>query len=160
MSSIVIGCSKPATVNQFAVEIQQNRATIAGQAPMAYVPGFAYDVFISYAHGDDREWLYRLLDRLKPALKQRLGHEPSIWMDKQDLHSSGDFNKEIPSSVRSSAIFILLTSPSYIRSEYCVSKECRAFCQTLSAKQARFTGPDFANEQFAFRCPILPVDNN
>ena len=127
---------------------------------MAYIPGFDHDVFISYAHGDDREWINRLIDRLKLWLKQRLGTEPSIWIDKHDLRSSRDFNKEIPASVRSSAVFVLLTSPSYVRSEYCVSEECRTFRDTLSTRQTRFAGPDFANEQFAVRCPIVPVDNN
>jgi hypothetical protein len=127
---------------------------------MAYIPGFEYDIFVSYAHGDDREWINGLLDRMKPALKRLLGTEPSLWIDKNDLRSSRDFSKEIPASVRSSAVFLFFTSPSYIRSEYCVCEECPAFRDTLAGKQPRFAGPDFANEQFAFRCPILPVDNN
>jgi TIR domain len=149
-------------LNQFlaGANHKQNHATITSQRAMAYIPGFDHDVFISYAHGDDREWINRLLDRLKLALKQRLGTEASIWIDKQALRSSRDFNKEIPTGVRSSAVFVLLTSPSYVRSEYCVSEECRAFRDTLPSRQARFNGADFANEQFAFRCPIVPVDNN
>jgi hypothetical protein len=34
---------------------------------MAFVPGFDHDALISYAHGDDRDWINRFLDPLEPA---------------------------------------------------------------------------------------------
>lgn len=126
---------------------------------MAYVPGFRHDVFISYAHGDDREWISRLVDRLGPALKHRLGLQPSIWIDDDELRRSRDFSKEIPDSVKSSAVFLLLPSPTYIRSRYCIDEECRVFEETIAARRARF-GPGFAHDLFALRCPILPIDGN
>jgi hypothetical protein len=152
---------------QYCTVLLRNFATRGGRIalryipplPMAYVPGFEHDIFISYAHGDDRDWINRLLDRLKPELKRRLGIEPTIWIDKDDLRSSRDFRKEIPESVRSSAVFVLLPSPTYIRSPYCVGEECRAYGETIPLKRKRFGG-DFANEQFVLRCPLLPVDDN
>ncbi len=126
---------------------------------MPYVPGYEHDVFISYAHGDDRDWINRLVDRLQPALKQRLGIPPNIWIDDDKLRQSRDFTKEIPESVKASALFVLLPSPTYIRSRYCVEQECRVFEEAVASRRARF-GPGFANELFALRCPILPVDNN
>src|SRR5260370_7670767 len=127
---------------------------------MAYVPGFQHDILSSYAHGDDRDWINRLLDRLKPAIKRRLGVEADIWIDDDNLRKTRDFRKEIPDSVRSSAVFLFLPSPTYIRSTCCVSEECRAFEETLAGRRARFTIAEFANEQFALRCPILPVEKN
>jgi hypothetical protein len=65
---------------------------------MAFVPGFEHDVFISYAHGDDRDWINSFLDRLRPALN-RLLLGSDVWIDKrlgQDgagvecRHRSGD----------------------------------------------------------------------
>src|SRR3954471_13818749 len=126
---------------------------------MAYVPGYQHDVFISYAHGDDRDWIERLVDKLEPALKQRLGFKPAVWIDDDSLRASRDFSREIPDSVKQSAIFLLLPSPSYIRSSYCVEQECRIFEGTIAARRARF-GDGFSNDLFAFRCPILPVDGN
>jgi hypothetical protein len=126
---------------------------------MSYVPGFDHDVFVSYAHGDDREWINGLINRLKATLKQRLGVEPDFWIDSEDLRRSRDFNKEIPARVKSSAVFLFFPSPSYIRSEYCVHGECRAFAETLSLKRNRFSA-DFANDHFAFRYVLLPVDRN
>ena len=127
---------------------------------MAYVPGYKHDVFISYAHGDDREWINRLIDRLEAALTQRLGTKADIWIDDDQLRKSRDFSKEIPESVRSSAVFLLLPSPTYIRSRYCIDEECRVFAETLPARRTRFATPGFANDLFALRCPILPIDGN
>lgn len=127
---------------------------------MAYVPGYAHDVFISYAHGDDREWIALLVARLEPALKQRLGLKPVVWIDDEKLRGSRDFSEEIPDSVRSSATFLLLTSPTYIRSQYCVEQECRTFEGTIGPKRARFAADGFTHELFALRCPILATDGN
>jgi TIR domain len=126
---------------------------------MAYVPGYQHDIFISYAHGDARDWIDRLCDRLEPALKQRLGIKPSIWIDDDKLRQSRDFSREIPDSVKASAVFLLLPSPTYIRSRYCIDQECGVFEQTIVSRRARF-GASFANDLFSLRCPILPIDDN
>ena len=104
---------------------------------MGYVPGYGHDVFVSYAHGDDREWLNRLVDRLETALTQRVGTKAGIWIDQDDLRRSRDFSKEIPDSVKSSAVFLLFPSPTYIRSRYCIDQECKTFADTIAAKRAR-----------------------
>jgi len=125
---------------------------------MAYVPGYQYDVFISYAHGDDRDWINRLLDQLRLRLKHKLGIAPDIWIDEDALRESRDFSREIPDSVRSSAVFLLLPSPTYIRSQYCIH-ECEVFKGTIPGRRSRF-GAAFANELFALSCPMHPVDND
>jgi hypothetical protein len=127
---------------------------------MGYVPGYAHDIFISYAHGDDRSWMNRLVDRLEPALKQRLGIKAAVWIDEEGLRPSRDFSAEIPDSVESSAVFLLFASPSYIRSEYCVQNEAAVFEKTVAARRSRFAASEFANERFAIRTLILPVDDN
>ena len=127
---------------------------------MSYIPGYEPDLFVSYAHGDDRDWIKRLIERLKPELKRRLAIEPTIWVDEESLWKSRDFRREIPSSVRSSAVFLLLCSPSYLGSEYCVREECRAFADTIPLKRARFAGPEFEHQQFAVRTLLLPIDKN
>ncbi|MGH9719026.1 MAG: TIR domain-containing protein [Bryobacteraceae bacterium] len=62
---------------------------------MAFVPGFDHDVFVSYAHGDDRDWIHRFVDRLELALRRRLPGA-SVWIDKDDLRKSRNFEREIP----------------------------------------------------------------
>jgi hypothetical protein len=127
---------------------------------MAFVPGYGHDVFVSYAHGDNREWVSRFAGRLESELKKKLGEAVEVWLDTTELRATRDYRQEIPDSVTTSAVFLLLPSPTYLRSQYCVETECQAFADTLSSKRARFTGDDFANEQYALRCPIEQVDNN
>jgi hypothetical protein len=128
---------------------------------MAFVPGFDHDVFISYAHGDDREWISRFHDRLQTHLA-RLLPGAEIWIDKDDLRKSRDFAKDIPQSLESSAVLISLASPTYITRPYCVREECRRFGELAAARKQsgqRFAAPEFAADLFGFRCPILPLPN-
>src|SRR5689334_22860730 len=94
---------------------------------MAYVPGYVHDVFVSYAHGDDWPWISSCSRRLQEALKRRLSSSASVWIDSEDLRKTADFESAIPHALKSSAVFLRLSSPAYIQSEYCVEKECRAF---------------------------------
>ena len=126
---------------------------------MPYVPGFQTDIFVSYAHADDVEWIARFVDRLKVSLK-RLGVDASFWVDDNTLRASRDFRAEIPDCVRSSALFLLLASPSYLKSRYCVAEECAAFRKAVEERKARFSSSDFSNELFVFSCPILPIARN
>ena len=127
---------------------------------MAYVPGFQHDVFVSYAHGDDREWISRFVLLLNSVLDRRLGTRTSVWLDEDDNRKTRDFSKEIPDSVRASAVFLLLPSPTFIRSAYCVDQECRIFAESIDERRGRFAVEGFKNDLFAVRCPILPVDRN
>jgi hypothetical protein len=129
---------------------------------MAFVPGFDHDVFISYAHGDDREWINRFLDRLRTALN-RLLPGTDVWIDKDDLRKSRDFEKDIPASLESAAILISLVSPTYITRPYCVHQECRRFGDLVAARKQsgqRFAASEFTADLFGFRCPILPLANS
>lgn len=127
---------------------------------MAFVPGYDHDVFVSYAHGDNREWVSRFAGRLEAELKKKLGDSADVWLDTVELRATQDYRREIPESVTKSAVFLLLPSPAYLRSQYCVEVECQAFADSLASKKARFTGDEFANEKYALRCPIEQVDNN
>src|SRR4051812_12784906 len=127
---------------------------------MAYVPGYENDVFVSYAHGDDRAWIRNFTERLTPALKERLGIEPAVWIDKDTLESSIDFRNEIPESVLKSALFLALPSPQYVRSRYCIEVECPAFKATIVEKRALFNTDEFRNQLFVFCAVIVPVDDD
>ena len=128
---------------------------------MAFVPGFDNDVFISYAHGDDRDWINAFLGKIQSALS-RLLPGAHVWIDEYALRKSRNFEIDIPASLQSSAVLISLVSPTYIDRPYCVHQECRRFTHLVAArKQAgqRFADPEFAADLFGFRCPILPMAN-
>ena len=129
---------------------------------MPFVPGFENDVFISYAHGDDRDWINRFLDRLGPALN-RLLPGVALWVDKDDLRKSRNFEQDIPESLAASAVLISLVSPTYIERPYCVQQEYRRFAAQAAARKQpsqRFCTPEFSADLFGLRCPILPLPDD
>jgi hypothetical protein len=127
---------------------------------MAYVPGFNNDLFVSYSHGDDRAWIRNFYETLKPALKDRLGVAPNVWIDESTLGRSEDFRREIPEELKTSALFLFLVSPQYLQSAYGVDVECKEFASTITQKRARFNTAEFRNQLFAFRAPIVRIENN
>ncbi len=93
----------------------------------AYVPGFDYDVFISYAHVDDetatrgeKGWVERFHDHLAVKLGQRFGRADRvrIWRD-PDLTGNELFDDVIRRRIERSAVFLSLTSIGHLESEYC-----------------------------------------
>jgi len=92
---------------------------------MAHVPGFEYDVFVSYAHSDNlavrREsgWVSRFVDILHAALRQRLGGAADlrIFFDKPEARANFELT-ELPEVVRRSAIFLAVGSASYVTHDW------------------------------------------
>lgn len=100
---------------------------------MAYVPGFKYDIFISYAHLDNQKpfdagWVEMFYKSLEWFLSERTGkmNEIKIWWDSKKLDGTTLFDNSISSGVEDSAIMISLVSKFYLGSEYC-SKELDTF---------------------------------
>ena len=63
---------------------------MSSDSAKAYVPGFDYDIFISYAHVDDlKGWVHAFHQALEIKLAQRFGRvgRVQIWRDK---NLSGD----------------------------------------------------------------------
>lgn len=80
---------------------------------MEPLPSNAVELFISYAHEDER-----LCERLRDHLSS-LQREGLIngWYDR-DISSGTDFDREIIAQLRNAAVILLLVSPSFIGSEY------------------------------------------
>ena len=92
---------------------------------MAFVHGFENDVFISYAHADNEvdalgdAWVHQFQQNLRIALKQRLGRgdEINIYFDARRLQGNHPLD-EILDSVRRSAVFLAVGSPSYVNRQW------------------------------------------
>ncbi len=93
---------------------------------MGYVPGFANDVFLSYAHGDDPTWIQAFEQSLGRAVRDRLGQEVQVWQDLKRLRVGNDWQTEIGEAITSAAAFVAILSPSYQNSDYC-SRELTRF---------------------------------
>ncbi len=102
----------------------------SGELSMSYVPGFEYDLFISYAAVDnepmpsaDSGWVDTLVQILTSGsgLAGKLGRRESFswWLDKQNLRGNHEADSHIPAEVRRSAILVVVLSPGYVASTFC-----------------------------------------
>jgi hypothetical protein len=103
---------------------------------MGCVPGFEYDLFVSYAHIDDapdvgRElgWVATLKDNLKTRLDRRLGIRSNIWMD-QRLVAESQLSAPILEGLQRSAGLLVVLSRAYLNSPWC-ARECGGFLDGL-----------------------------
>ena len=92
---------------------------------MAFVHGFENDVFVSYAHADNEvdalgdAWVQQFQQNLRIALKQRLGRgdDINIYFDARRLQGNHPL-EDILDSVRKSAVFVAVGSPSYVNRQW------------------------------------------
>jgi len=91
---------------------------------MAYVPGYSADVFISYAHLDDRDgWVTRLKGKLAGRLTSDLAGESEIWFDADRLRTGDIFKQEIRNKLGDTLMLLAVVSPSYLKSQFCREEE-------------------------------------
>jgi len=70
---------------------------------MAYVPGFDFDLFFSYAQDDSAEWMRALERSLRQDLIDRLGPDVAIWKDDNNIRFGQKLargNRECPEGIR------------------------------------------------------------
>lgn len=109
---------------------------------MAYIPGYTYDIFISYSHVDNATvsnqgpgWIEQFYMNLNLYLSKRIGKMDvvKIWWDSRKLDGSILFDQSIEEGIRQSAIMISLMSPAYLSSDYC-KKELDLFSKKAMAE--------------------------
>jgi TIR domain len=86
---------------------------------MAYVPGFDYDLFFSYAQHDSPEWIGALEAALREELADRLGSDFALWRDKSQIRFGQVWPDEITEGVQKSAAFLAVVSQNYLDSDWC-----------------------------------------
>ncbi|MCX6303726.1 MAG: toll/interleukin-1 receptor domain-containing protein [Bacteroidetes bacterium] len=111
---------------------------------MAFVPGFEYDIFISYAHvdnyaftGQSYGWIEGFYKNLNAILAKRFGRSDmvKIWWDINKLDGSVLFGQSIDEGIKNSAIMVCLLSHGYLKSDYC-HKELELFCKKAKSEMA------------------------
>jgi hypothetical protein len=97
---------------------------------MAYVPGFDYDIFISYAHVNDQAadarregWVAQFQRHLEMQLSTLVGRKDlvKVWRDPV-LDGNQLFDSTIKDRINRSAIFLSLFSFGYLHSNYCLQE--------------------------------------
>ncbi|MBV8857173.1 MAG: toll/interleukin-1 receptor domain-containing protein [Acidobacteria bacterium] len=110
---------------------------------MAYLPNYANDVFISYAHDDDIPrwgkdvgWVAGFIDTLERQLPGHLSREGSldrnnlkIWKDTRTIEGADFYDDKIKRAIGQSAVMVAVMSKSYFESTYCAD-ELKTFCDS------------------------------
>jgi len=91
------------------------------------VPGFKYDLFISYAHANNQYgWVSEFQEDLSNLLWEQLPAKPTIWWDARGLDGQA-IHAGIKDAVYESAVFVPVVSNAYLNSGYCVPFELEPF---------------------------------
>ena len=94
----------------------------------AFVPQFKHDIFVSYAHLDNRPqilgkddsgWVSTLKAYLQNFLDSKLGKPADIWMDVKGLSGNEPLTPELRETVSRSATLLVVLSNSYLESDWC-----------------------------------------
>ena len=85
----------------------------------SFVPGFANDIFVSYAHDDDARWVRTFVEALHEEVSRRLGLAVSIWQDKSRIRAGNNWNDAIHDGIKDAAAFVAVVSPRYQHSQWC-----------------------------------------
>lgn len=119
-----------------------------------------YDLFISYAHLDDRSptgdkqgWIDLLHERLSVMVSQALGYEISIWRDGHNLQGNDELQGAIGAGVTESLLLVPVISPRYVQSDWC-NREMQAFC--ASPPPSPGAAPGFRSRVFKVIKTPLP----
>jgi hypothetical protein len=94
---------------------------------MAYVPGYAADIFVSYSHSNDRDgWVTELKSKLASGLAD-LSEDVDVWFDADRLQTGDRFKQEIQEKLSNTRVLIAVLSPAYLRSQFCMEEELAWF---------------------------------
>lgn len=112
---------------------------------MTYVPGFKYDIFISYSRVDDQPapgeskgWVKQFHEYLQYELARRFGSydSVSVWLDAHYLAGGMFFDDQNRQAIDDSAIFIALTSRGYLAEGSYGRKELAWFYRKAQGERA------------------------
>jgi len=94
---------------------------------MAYVPGYAADIFVSYSHSNDRDgWVTELKSKLASGLAD-LSEDVDVWFDTDRLETGDRFKQEIQDKLSNTRILVAVLSPAYLKSQFCMEEELTWF---------------------------------
>ncbi|MGM9488121.1 TIR domain-containing protein [Ideonella sp. YS5] len=115
---------------------------------MSYLPGFRFDLFLSYRHDADQgpvKWVSTFRERVHTSLKSRIG-DVEIYKDDLNLVGSDHWRERIVEALDHSAIFVAILSGTYYQSSECLF-ELESFLMRLKE----------SNDSPSRRRALLPV---
>lgn len=120
---------------------------------------FEKDVFISYAHMDDKPldenakgWVTDFHKLLKTRLEQTIGHEVNVWRDER-LAGNEVFAPEIEAQLPLLKVMVSIITPRYVESDWC-RRELDCFYRLADQNGGVAVG----NKSRIFKIVKTPVD--
>ncbi len=96
-------------------------------------PTSEFDLFVSYAHLDDRDEnagkVAALVDAIKAEFLHSIGAPLSVFFDTEAIRAMDDWEARILTGLRQSKMMVAVLSPAYFASEYC-RKEWEIYVDT------------------------------
>ena len=122
---------------------------------------FEKDVFISYAHLDDKPldegakgWITDFHKLLETRLNQTIGYEINIWRDEK-LTGNEVFAPEIESQLPKLKVMVSIITPRYLGSDW-----CKRELDTFYRAAAETGGISIGNKSRIFKIVKTPVDHD
>src|SRR5215472_13812050 len=103
---------------------------------MAYVPGFRWDLFISYPRESDErdshdfEWVNEFHRLLCREINERLPSNAEIYFDRQSFEAADHLDHDLLKAARGAALFVPIVSPRFVAPGKFTLKELEAFCES------------------------------
>jgi len=96
---------------------------------MPFLPKHDFDIFVSYAHAEARDWVDRYCEQLLAELQSLLPgrDKPNLFLDKHDLRAGDSVDAVIRDGLHRSALFLAFISPQYLASPPCMRGELEGF---------------------------------
>ena len=87
----------------------------------AFVLQYQYDVFISYAHVAEKEWVRGFREKLQEHLDRELQQDKAaaIFWDRQELAGDSPLTAEITQALSSTATLLIMLSKAYLDRYWC-----------------------------------------
>ncbi|MFI5460288.1 MAG: tetratricopeptide repeat protein [Isosphaerales bacterium] len=103
----------------------------------AETPRAGFDLFISYAHADDRdenrEKVSALVEAIRDDYLRVIGAPLNVFFDTHAIHSMDDWEAKILTGLRDSRMMAAVLSPNYFQSDFC-RREWEIYVETELAQ--------------------------
>jgi len=92
---------------------------------MAYVEGYEYDIFVSYAHDDNAgsNWVDNYIKYFKRQMKDCGIQNVEFFLDSTSLSRTGIIIDEIKTAIEKSAMLLIIYSDTYLTRPFCLLEQ-------------------------------------
>lgn len=109
---------------------------------MAFVPGYTYDVFVSYARRNNQDgslddqhgWVTRFQENVKRILDERCPGT-QVFFDDSSIAGNDDLDDTVVTAAQNAATLIVVLSPVYLTRPYC-DTERDTFCRRQGGEKS------------------------